>query len=144
MCLYHYLYFSSCQHGKLSQITYCDKAKALGLAKQYVLYCSMLLLLLTYVAPVFRIAVLAQASIKTTNQIPRHHCLNHPHHLPQAIIALHIRTVSSNIATWQLYHHPRLAHHLAADPPQSTKNNTRRVAPLLFHAQCFQKVTFKA
>ncbi|KZM24924.1 uncharacterized protein EKO05_0002706 [Ascochyta rabiei] len=34
MCLYHYLYFSTCQHGELSQITYCDKAKALGLAKR--------------------------------------------------------------------------------------------------------------
>jgi hypothetical protein len=36
MCLYHYLYFSSCQHGELSLITYCDKAKALGLADLYV------------------------------------------------------------------------------------------------------------
>ena len=35
MCLYHYLYFSSCQHGELSLITYCDKARALGLAERY-------------------------------------------------------------------------------------------------------------
>ncbi|KAF3035264.1 hypothetical protein E8E11_002194 [Didymella keratinophila] len=32
MCLYHYLYFSACQHGELTLISYCDKAKALGLA----------------------------------------------------------------------------------------------------------------
>lgn len=144
MCLYHYLYFSSCQHGELSQITYCDKAKALGLAEQYVQYCSSLLSLLICVAPVFRNAVSAQTSIKTTSQIARQHCLNHPHHLLQAIIALHIRTVSSNIATWQLYHHPRLAHHSAVDPPQSTRNNTRRATLPLFHAQCFQKVTIRA
>ena len=36
MCLYHYLYFSSCQHGELSLITYCEKARALGLAERHV------------------------------------------------------------------------------------------------------------
>lgn len=36
MCLYHFLYFSSCQHGELSLITYCDKAQTFNLAARYV------------------------------------------------------------------------------------------------------------
>lgn len=45
MCLYHYLYFSACQHGELTLITYCDEAKALSLATTYVrmVTCSTLL-----------------------------------------------------------------------------------------------------
>ena len=32
MCLYHYLYFSSCQHSELTLVTYCVTAKTLSQA----------------------------------------------------------------------------------------------------------------
>ncbi|KAJ4982589.1 hypothetical protein SVAN01_11917 [Stagonosporopsis vannaccii] len=34
MCLYQYLYFTTCQHGELTLITYCGKAKALDIPEQ--------------------------------------------------------------------------------------------------------------
>ncbi|KAF2124430.1 hypothetical protein P153DRAFT_401047 [Dothidotthia symphoricarpi CBS 119687] len=34
MCLYHYIYFSTCQHAELSKVTYCDTAISLGLHKR--------------------------------------------------------------------------------------------------------------
>jgi hypothetical protein len=42
MCLYHYLYFSKCQHAQLSRISYCDTAKALGLSERYAVVTSLL------------------------------------------------------------------------------------------------------
>jgi hypothetical protein len=42
MCLYHYLYFSKCQHAQLSRISYCDTAKALGLSERYAVVMSHL------------------------------------------------------------------------------------------------------
>jgi hypothetical protein len=34
MCLYQYLYFSSCQHSELTLVTYCGKAKSLSQAER--------------------------------------------------------------------------------------------------------------
>lgn len=130
MCLYHYLYFSSCQHGELSRISYCDKANSLGLAERQVHTILKCQPQLTRTETVFLSAAPAQSSHTTISQTPLLHCVNGLHHLLQAVIALHIRTISSNIAPWQLYHLRKLARQSAAVLPRSTTEITCHTAKL--------------
>jgi hypothetical protein len=120
MCLYHYLYFSKCQHAQLSRVSYCDTANALGLSERYAVVTSHLV----YVCANMDRDGLSQRTAGAGQAAARQQTLPLCH--TQASSSTHYRRASHPHIQQQHQHSMTLVRFETSAPPAWSSNTANR------------------